>query len=357
MIHARFFSRLVVVCILSAGAAMAQPAPAVPTAPASADASHAIRLDLVVDNKSGQPVANLTRNAFTLLDNKAPRPIRSFRVMTPAQEPVRVILLFDTVNTPFELTAYVRDEVEKYLKGNRGVLAQPTTFALLSDQGVQVENEFTTDGTALSASIDRLSIGLREIRQDSQWSGDERLQICLTAMNQLTQYASTFPGRKIVIWISPGWPLISGPEVYLSDQQEQQIFSTVVSFSTRFRAADVTLYNINPVGVSESLIRADYYKDFLQGVSRPGDVMPGDLGLQVLSVQSGGLAIESNSDVTGMIRKCLADVSSWYEITFDPAPSDAPNQYHHVAFKLDQKDLTARTRDGYYANPTFTPQH
>ena len=357
MIYTRFFGRLIGACALSAGAAIAQPAPAAPAAQANSAASHVIRLDAVVDNKAGQPVTDLTQSDFTLLDNKAPRPMRSFRLMTPAQEPVHVIVLIDTVNTPFVRVGYVRDELDSYLKSNDGVLAQPTTYAILSDQGVQIASPFTTDGNALRASIDHNSTGLREITRDSQWSGDERLQICLTALDRLIAYASTLPGRKIVLWISPGWPLISGPRVYLTNQQEQQIFSTVVSFSTRLRDAGVTLYNINPIGVSESLMRADYYQDFLQGVSRPSDVMPGDLGLQVLSVQSGGLAIETDSDVAGMIRKCLADASSWYEITFDPATGDTPNQYHNIAIKLDQKNLIARTRDGYYANPTFVPQH
>jgi hypothetical protein len=77
----------------------------------------------------------------------------------------------------------------------------------------------------------------------------------------------------------------------------------------------------------------------------------------VLAVQSGGLASESNSDVTGVIRRCLTDASSWYEITYDPPPADGPNQYHHIEVKLDQPGLAARARDGYYANPTFVPQH
>jgi VWFA-related protein len=324
--------------------------PAVPPAP------HAIRLDVVADTKSGQIVPNLRQQDFTLLDNKTPVPIRTFRIVTPAQEPVRVILLLDAVNTPFHEVAYVRQQIEAFLKSNGGALAQPTAIVILTDHGAQIQNRFSTDGVAMSDDLDRQQIGLREIQRDSQWSGEDRFQLCLTAYNRLIDFAATLPGRKIVVWISPGWPLISGPQVSLSAKQEQELFSTIVSFSTRLRNADATLYNINPVGVMESLERTDYYEAFLKGVAKPGDVMPGNLGLQVLAVQSGGLASESDSDVTGMIRKCLADVSSWYEITFDPPPSEKPNEYHHIEIKLDQRDLTARTRDGYYANPTFVPQ-
>jgi hypothetical protein len=34
-------------------------------------------------------------------------------------------------------------------------------------------------------------------------------------------------------------------------------------------------------------------------------------------------------------------------------PSEKPNDYHHIEVRLDRRDLIARTRDGYYANPQF----
>jgi VWFA-related protein len=356
MTVARFFCTLFTASICGLTMATAQqtlPSSALPAVP---PAPHGIRLDVVVDTKSGQPVPSLRQQDFTLLDNKTPLSVRSFRVVTPAQEPVRVILLLDAVNTPFHEVASVRQQVETFLKSNGGTLAQPTTIAILTDHGTQIQNRFSTNGVDMSDDLDRQQIGLREIQRDSQWSGDERFQLCLTAYNQLINFAAALPGRKIVLWISPGWPLISGPGVDLTAKQQQELFSTIVSFSTRLRDANMTLYNINPVGVMESLERTDYYQVFLKGIAKPGDAMPGNLGVQVLAVQSGGLATESDSDVTGMIRKCLTDVSSWYEITFDPPPSEKPNEYHHIEIKLDQRDVSARTRDGYYANPTFIPQ-
>ena len=320
--------------------------------PAISPPSQSSRLDVVVNTKSGEPVTTLRQQDFTVLDNKSPRPITSFKIMTPAQEPVRVILFIDAVNTPYQMVAYVRSGIEKFLKASEGTLAHPTTIAVLTDQGAQIDSTFSTDGNALNDELRQHQIGLRQINRFSEWSGPERLEICINAFHQLLSYSSTLPGRKIVLWISPGWPLVSGPGVYLSGKQEQQTFDTIVSFSSQMRRNNVTLYNINPVGVSESLERADYFETFLSGVARPNQVQLGNLGLQIFAIHSGGLALESNSDVTGMIRKCLSDVQSWYEIGFDPLPADKPNEYHHIEIKLAQHDLTARTRDGYYANPT-----
>jgi len=321
-----------------------QPQPAVP--PTSRD----IHLDVAIDSKSGLPPARLTQQDFTVLDNKAPRPITSFKIMTSAEDPVSVIVIVDAVNIPYPVLAWSRQGVEKFLKANEGQVPYPTAVAVLTDQGIQIEDKLSTDGNALSDSLERHTIGLREITRDSQWGALDRMQICLKAFDQLVAFAPSLPGRKIVLWISPGWPLISGAQIEISARQEQEIFNQVVDYSTRLRQTDLTLYDINPIGASESLQEASEYQSYLKGVSKPYQAQFGDLSLQVLAIQSGGLAIEGNSDVAGTIQKILADAQSWYRIAFDPVPADKPNDYHHIEIKVDRPGFTARTRDGYYSN-------
>src|ERR1700728_2053845 len=95
---------------------------AAPTSPSPQQ----IKLDVVVDTKSGQPVTTLGQQDFTILDNKSPRPITSFRVVSSAQEPVSVILFIDAVNTPYDLIASTRTAMENFLKRNEGALTNPT---------------------------------------------------------------------------------------------------------------------------------------------------------------------------------------------------------------------------------------
>jgi VWFA-related protein len=317
--------------------------------------TQSIHIDVVVDTKAGQPVTNLDEKDFTLLDNKTARPITQFKIAHAPRDPVSVIVLIDAVNTPYQTVAYAREGVEKFFRANEGQLANPTSLAVLTDQGVQFDNNFSTEGNALADALEHRQIGLREINRSSEWGGQERLQICMNALGQLMAFAGPIPGRKIVLWVSPGWPIISGPRVYLDGRQENQIFNSIVDLSGRLRAANLTLYNINPVGVMESLQRTDYYETFLKGVSKASQVQLGNLAIQVLAIQSGGLAIESNSDVTGMLMQCVQDAKSWYAISFDPLPADKPDEYHHIEVKVDQPGLVARTRDGYYANPVALP--
>ncbi|MGA3133696.1 MAG: VWA domain-containing protein [Terracidiphilus sp.] len=356
MTVARFFCALFTSSLCGLTAASAQQTLPSFTLPAIPPASHDLRLNVVVDTKSGQPVSNLAQQNFTVLDNKTPLPITYFKIKSAADEPVSVIVLVDAVNIPFQLVAWSRQGIEKFLKANEGQLPYPTSIAVLTDQGVQLDNSFSTDGNTLSDNLEHHAIGLRQITRDSEWSDPERLEICIKAFQQLLESASSLPGRKILIWVSPGWPIFSGPRIDLTYNQQQQIFNQIVDLSTRLRQIDLTVYNINPIGVTESLGRTDYYQSFLKGIAKPNQAQFGNLGLQVLAVQSGGLALEGNSDVAGMIQRCLVDAKSWYEIGFTPPPADKPNEYHHIEVKVEDRTLTVRTRDGYYSNPTFVPQ-
>ena len=69
----------------------------------------------------------------------------------------------------------------------------------------------------------------------------------------------------------------------------------------------------------------------------------------MLAIQSGGLALEFNNDVAAMLQQCVSDSAPYYEISFDAAPVERPDEYHQLEIKLAKPGLTARTRQGYYA--------
>ena len=211
-----------------------------------------IYLDVVVTPKSGPPVSGLQQQDFTLLDDKVPRTITSFQALGGSQAPIEVILVVDAVNTPYENVSYVRGEIDKFLRADGGHLAHPTALAVLTDKGTQIQEGFSSDGNALSASLDQSSVGLRTIRRSSGYYGAvERYQLSVQALRLLTARDASRPGRKIILWVSPGWPLLSGPGTELGSKQLQELFADIVSLSTQLRQARITLYSIDPLGTTD----------------------------------------------------------------------------------------------------------
>jgi VWFA-related protein len=343
-------SRLVgflLVTLLCAAAASAQQASSQAQA-----ASGNIHFDVVVAPKSGPPVGDLQQQDFTLLDNGSPQAITSFQAVSGRQAPVEVVLVIDAINVDASAIGYERIQVDKFLRAEGGRLAYPVAIAVATDTGVKLSENFSSDGNALSAAMNRDQIGLRDIGRSAGFYGaTERLQYSLQGLNQLVAAEAPRPGRKILVWISPGWPLLSGPNVQLDSKQQADIFAQIVSLSTQLRQGRVTLYNANPIGAGESVFRGTYYQEFLKGVSKPSQVNLGNLGLQVLAIQSGGLALEFDNDLSAMLQQCLSDVAPYYEISFAAAPAERPDEYHHLEVKISKSGLTARTNQVYYAQP------
>jgi hypothetical protein len=134
-------------------------------------------------------------------------------------------------------------------------------------------------------------------------------------------------------------------------RQEQEIFNDVVKLSTLLREGQITLYSIDPLGSADFGGRAFRWEAFTKGISKPSQAEWGDLALQVISTQSGGLALTSGNDIAAFIKQCFADTQAYYEISFAPPLDQKRDEYHHLEVHVAKPDLTARTRQGYYSQP------
>ena len=350
--RARFCLSLLFPLLCIAAASGQQPAsPALEPLSQTHPPSRTIQLNVVVSTQSGPLVAGLQQKDFTVLDNNVPQTITSFRSLNGSQEPIEVLLLLDSVNTPYEAVARERIGVDKFLRANNGRLAYPTQLAISTDKGVRLERGFSLDGNALAPVADHAMTGLRmDPLSTGVYGAMQRFQTSINAFHQVTAYAATLPGRKLLLWISPGWPLFSGPEIQINGAKQNSFFSLIVSISTQLRQADITVYNVNPLGAAEPLEQTFRYEEFLKGVASPKGIRVANLGLQVIAIHNGGLVLSSR-DISGLLARCVADAGAYYSVSFEPPPAERPDVYHPLNVTIAQPGLTARTSTGYYAQP------
>lgn len=91
-------------------------------------------------------------------------------------------------------------------------------------------------------------------------------------------------------------------------------------------------------------MRIGYDEEFLKAVTSSSQAVPGDLGLQVLAVQSGGRVFNGTNDLTSAIVKCVADAEAFYVLSFNARRADRPDEYHSLAITVNKSGLRARTR-------------
>jgi VWFA-related protein len=310
-------------------------------------------LIVMVTDKSGKPFAGLTQSDFTLLDNNHATNLVGFHAYDGATQQsgptTEAIILFDTVNTSFEQVSYARQQVESYLHQNGGHLSVPTSVYWFTNEGVDTQSEPTSDGNALATQVEAMESRLRTVnRSAGAYGAIERFQLSTRMLDVVAQNEAKKPGRKLLIWAGPGWPLLDVPSIDYSTKTQQALFGQVVELSTVLRQGHIDLYS-----VAEGMPNREtfLYQSFLKGVKKVNQASPPNLGLKVLAVQSGGLVIPPSNDLAASIAICMQDANVFYVLAFDPAPADGPNEYHDLKVKLDKSGLTARTNTGYYNQP------
>ena len=313
-----------------------------------------IKLDVLVSDSAGKPVLGLEPWDFKILDNDEQRKVMSFRAYDGVQvkpDPlVEVILVLDVMNLPFQQVAFVRGEIDEFLRQNGGQLKQPLTLALLTASGIRVQPRPSTDGNSIATVVAGVNGSVSVLNPAMGGEGYvERFQRSARAIDNIAQIEVKKPGRKLLIWVGPGWPMLNRPSDGYTQVKQKRNFDSIVELSTALRQARITVYSVAPAGASGG--NALLYQNFLKGVKTYHDADAANLALKVLVVQTGGKFFGPDNDLVSQINKCIEDAGAFYRISFDPPPARHADEYHDLKVAVDRPGLSVRTSSGYYNEP------
>ena len=83
---------------------------------------------------------------------------------------------------------------------------------MFTQAGTKFQSGSSRDGNALAALYDQYQLGLRSVDQSRSagfYGATERIDLSLKALMSVVEFEKTRPGRKLMIWFSPGWPMLS----------------------------------------------------------------------------------------------------------------------------------------------------
>jgi VWFA-related protein len=332
------------------------PKPATPSSVVTPDGR--IHLDVVVTDAAGKPVFGLEPGDFKLLDNDQPGRILSFHsfdgVTVKPDPAVEVILLFDIANLPFQQVAFVRTEVERFLLQNGGHLAQPVSIYLLSEAGLQIQPRPSVDGNALVKVLNQINGRLQTVYAVESSDADLRhFELSVRQITSIAENRAKNPGRKLLIWLGPGWPMVEGDNYRFTDKDQRRYFDAIVELSNKLREARMAVYSVSPTGpaLGAGPDRRFLYRVYLKGVKSAQQADTGDLALKVLATHSGGRILGPDNDVVSQINNVIADANNFYTISFNPPPAQHTDEYHDLKVLLGKPGLLVRANTGYYNEP------
>jgi VWFA-related protein len=321
----------------------------------------------------GDPLKDLTKDDFTLLDAGKPQPIAVFRtgalnaatssdakpvVLPPGAVSNRqdsggrpmngaTAVLIDFLNAKFGCRGYERLGMSRFLSS----FAETDSRIALYTLGVNLHvlQDFTDDPKKLmetAATLDQphgqrpdgLAGALHDLGDVMAVGGGEAEAeaalvhgpITVRALKMIIQHLSSVPGRKNLVWLMEDSRLVP-PAVVAMAQQANIVFYPVL------------------VGAIGAELGA--------GVACIGG---NSHAIEDLAAATGGRAFYDALDLTFAVRAAEEDTSTHYVLGFYPAEETLDGKYHAITVKLhnkapDKQPLEVHYRPGYLATKAAIP--
>ena len=180
-------------------------------------------LDVTVLDKKGRPVVSgLTKDDFTITEDKKPQTIFSFEApelhvaevggddQNPNGNAPKTVLVMDLLNSSFEDFAYIRYEGAQFLKSQPSQLASPTELLLVGNESLEMLQSFTRSREELLDALKQTPVTVPYKHMNPVSFAAERFGQSLDALDEIALQNKGVPGRKNIVWVGHG-----GPNLYL----------------------------------------------------------------------------------------------------------------------------------------------
>ena len=319
---------------------------------------------VAVDDR-GQPVNDLTSGEFQVTDAGKHQQIAFFRHnddklrQTPALSPNEfsnrngltvphvTLVLFDLLNERFTTRGVTANQLIHDLAPMESadslylylLTLDGRTFAVHGLTGAEGEPH-EQRGVPWTRGIKPLLDGaLREVLRIKPVEIAEdvniRVQVALNALDAIALQLSMFPGRKNLVWITDGVPLVLGPR--RSDTRDYVDFTTQLrQLAEVFDRYETAIYPVQPIMLDSP--------DNVGG----GNGMESRAALEELADLTGGRPT-SSKDFGAAVRQAVTDARTSYQLGYYAPPGNWDGKFHKLRITCTRKGVRIQARSGYYA--------
>ncbi len=381
--------------------------------PAQKDAPPVLRfttrlvlVSVIVQDKNGNPITDLAREDFTLLEKGKEQSISTFalessralprtvaalppntftnRVEQRLEAPTSIsVILLDGMNTTIQDQAYARENIIKFLEQiqpqdrvaiytlGRGVIRSVHDFsndsytliaALKRYRGRLSHEVDASQSEPMDTGIDELFAFLAEANQRvANYYMSDRAINTTRALEAIAGHLARFPGRKNLIWVSSSFPIAIGmdamPSRYNLSPERRTFYAEAEKAARALSNANVAIYPVDARGLmgafsGPNVNRAGAVSG--RGVPPPLMTSLGTLGtnidtMNLLAGATGGKAYYNRNDIDGAVRSAIDDSRVSYVLGYYPAHGKWDGRFVDLKVKVNRPGVRVRSRKGYYA--------
>ncbi|HSC28342.1 MAG TPA: VWA domain-containing protein [Vicinamibacterales bacterium] len=353
-----------------------------------------VQISVVVQDGQRRPVSGLTVEDFRLQDDGRDQTIALFSVETgrsearapdavspttftnllsgPAAAGVTVIL-YDRLNTRQEHLQQARGHIVEFLKQLRP--EDRVGFYVLESDSVRVLHDFTRDASSLLKALGRAPVstsrelaGSEDTFPKPEPAGDPSLDAAMTewldrgeqamqgffqrqrvlaatsALEAIAGHLAGVRGRKNVIWISSGFPIIFNDGISPVNMSDE-----VYRATRALSHSDIAIYPVDARGLVGAFSTAPSVKQ--QQFTTLSSVMTNIETSKLIAEQTGGRAYYNTNDLGAAITRAVDDTRLTYVLGYYPTHDTWDGRFRKVNVSVRRRGVEVRHRYGYFAWP------
>jgi VWFA-related protein len=321
--------------------------------------SSLVFLDVTVLDKKNHPVVTgLTKDDFTITEDKNPERIFSFEPPAlhameansgeddPNGKAPVTILVLDQLNSRWEDFAYIRYAVRKFLLAQPEELSSPAEMLVIGNQSLDMLQGYTRSRADLLYALDHLPAALPTRRNGSFFA--ERFAESIDALQQIALQNKGIPGRKNIIWVGHGGPSVYLESIGIPPRLAERLREYVHLTTNMLVDSRISLFVIYP-GLpltSRGLTLSAQEAGIAIG---DGDPFAGDVNFGLFANETGGKLFYNRNDVDAEIERSRELGANYYTLTYQPHNVEPDGKFRRVRVTMRDPSLHAVTKAGFYA--------
>ena len=302
---------------------------------------------------------NLTKDDFTILDDKHKKEIYSFDGPNGAPGlaalPTSNIIVVDHVNTQFEDESWQIQQLQIYFKNQGDLLNQQTELLVFTDNGLQVVQGFTRDRADMLEAVKSIH-SIVPYRITANWDA-QNLSLAMAALEEVGLQMKTTPGRKNILWIGSGGVGLQTHglfgegrlKAYVRRTANLLVESRVTLFvilpSLRVSGSIQPRGEVNPLttsvdpinGSSTATVAPTATDPFIAGVN-----------MRTFAATTGGKVFLNSNAIATEVEDSVTLGTRYYTLSYKPDDSGTDGAYKRIAVRMKDSKLQALTKGGYY---------
>ena len=310
----------------------------------------------VLDGKGNPVVRGLTRDDFTLTEDKKPQAIFSFEppeahfaTSTSDQAP-EIIFVLDRLNSQFEDFAYLNYSIRKYLLTLPKQLDSSSELMVLGNDSLEVVQSYTRSRADLLYAVDHIR-GAIPYKMNPSFFGERFLQ-SMDALQQIALQSKGIAGRKNVIWIGHGGPNLD--TVGLTGKTIDKLNRYVHDTTNLMVDSRISLFVLYP-GLPVVSTTFDFSAESANADISGTDPFAGDISFGNMVNATGGKLFYNRNDVDVEIKTSEEFGSKYYTLTYQPQEGSPDGKFRHIRVSLRDPSLRVIAKAGYYAPDKDVP--